>query len=301
MNKDCITVCICTYKRPKLLECLLTNLIKQKTNDLFEYSVVVVDNDKEKSACKLIEEIKRKESLTINYQFEPEQNIALARNKAVENANGNHIAFIDDDEYPVNDWLFNLIRAKKMYKVSGILGPVRPYFEMTPPDWLYNLCQRQSFKTGTILKSKNTRTGNVLMERKIFEDPKNRFDALYGKSGGEDTEFFSRIIKQGFSFAWCEEAPVYEAVPCERWKKSFYFKRAFLRGRLNQIRSRKLSQKKRISELVWVSALFCGYTIALPIILIVNDTKRMKFFERYFHHAGRIATVIGLNIVKQRE
>ena len=54
-----ISICICTYKRPHLLEKLLKKLQYQKTNDLFTYSIIVVDNDKNKSAKCIVEEFKQ--------------------------------------------------------------------------------------------------------------------------------------------------------------------------------------------------------------------------------------------------
>ena len=39
------------------------------------------------------------------------QNIALARNKAIENAKGDFIAFIDDDEFPLDQWLLNHVQS----------------------------------------------------------------------------------------------------------------------------------------------------------------------------------------------
>src|SRR5579864_121377 len=45
-----ITVCICTYKRPQLLERLLRALGQQSTGGFFSYSIVVADNDRLKSA-----------------------------------------------------------------------------------------------------------------------------------------------------------------------------------------------------------------------------------------------------------
>jgi len=40
-----VSVCICTYKRPSLLEKLLYKLENLKTDDHFTYSIVAVDND----------------------------------------------------------------------------------------------------------------------------------------------------------------------------------------------------------------------------------------------------------------
>jgi hypothetical protein len=45
-----ISVCICTYQRPNLLADLLGALEHQETAGLFRFSIVVVDNDHNRSA-----------------------------------------------------------------------------------------------------------------------------------------------------------------------------------------------------------------------------------------------------------
>src|SRR5207245_11391150 len=110
-----ISVCICTYKRPGFLKRLLRELDRQETESDFTYSIVVADNDRLQSASPVVSECAMTSSIPIKYCVEPEQNIALARNKAVENASGDYIAFIDDDEFPAKDWLLTLFRACNKY------------------------------------------------------------------------------------------------------------------------------------------------------------------------------------------
>src|SRR5262245_8821549 len=98
-----IVVCICTYKRPALLGQLLDALQKQRTDRRFAYSVVVVDNDREQSARAVVDECSRRAAVPIDYYCQPERNIALTRNTAVEHARGSFLAFIDDDEIPGED------------------------------------------------------------------------------------------------------------------------------------------------------------------------------------------------------
>ena len=50
-DKPHISVCVCTYKRLDYLKRLLRELDGQDTNDLFTYSLVVVDNDPLASAA----------------------------------------------------------------------------------------------------------------------------------------------------------------------------------------------------------------------------------------------------------
>src|SRR5271157_4036017 len=100
-----ICVCICTYKRPQLLKRLLDELSTQETNSLFTYSIVVTDNDHLRSAELVVSDFAARSAIPVKYCLEPRQNIALARNKAIENASGEFVAFVDDDEFPAKRWL----------------------------------------------------------------------------------------------------------------------------------------------------------------------------------------------------
>ena len=101
MNKTShISVCVCTYKRPEFLKRLLEELANLETEGRFTFSIVVADNDRLRSAEALVSNFAAGSSAPVTYCAEPEQNICLARNRAIENATGDMIAFIDDDEFP---------------------------------------------------------------------------------------------------------------------------------------------------------------------------------------------------------
>ncbi len=73
--------------------------------------------------------------------------------RSVANARGNLIAFIDDDEFPDDDWLMNHLRTLLAAKADGILGPVKPHFDGEAPAWLVRsgLLERSSLKTNQVL------------------------------------------------------------------------------------------------------------------------------------------------------
>ena len=124
-----ISVCICTYKRPHFLRRLLEELGGQDTDGLFTYSIVVADNDHLQSGKIIVTDFAIASPIPVRYCVEPRQNIAQARNKAIMNANGDFVAFIDDDEFPTKQWLLALFKTLKEYKVDGVLGPVKPHFD----------------------------------------------------------------------------------------------------------------------------------------------------------------------------
>ena len=288
-----ISVCICTYKRPDQLERLLREIQKQVSNGLFSHSVVIVDNDRERSAEKVVLKAKKESHILIDYYNEPEQNIALARNKAVIVATGDFIAFIDDDEFPEQDWLLRLYQAHIEFKADGILGPVLPYYETPPPKWIVKgkIHERPSHKTGTVLPWTRTRSGNVLLRKDIFNDKDNLFKREFG-SGGEDRDFFKRMIEQGYRFVWCAEAPVYEVVPPERCKRSFLLRRALLRGKTPY----NHSVGARLKSFIAVPL----YTILLPFLFFTRHHIFMKYLISYFDHLGRILALLGFNVIKEK-
>src|SRR5689334_15988837 len=103
-----VAVCVCTYKRPELLRRLLKELAVQETGELFTYSVVVADHDRLGSAAAVVSDFTASSAMPVTYFVEPVQNICLARNRAIANATGDFIAFVDDDEFPDKEWLLML-------------------------------------------------------------------------------------------------------------------------------------------------------------------------------------------------
>jgi glycosyltransferase involved in cell wall biosynthesis len=291
-----ISVCICTFKRPKLLINLLEKLQNQKTDGLFTYSIVIADNDKKKSAKDSVERFQKNTQVAIDYHCEPEQNIALARNKAVRNAHGDFIAFIDDDEFPLQDWLLNLVKTLLLYNADGIRGPVKPFFEKNPPNWIIKgkFYDRESYPTGHVLTWRQGRTGNLLLRKTIFDDPDNMFDPAFG-SGAEDQDFFRRIQKKGYVFIYCNEAIVYEIIPPVRWKRTFMLKRALLR--------RKVALKHPgfglIDIIKSLAAIFI-YFVTLPFLLIGGQHIFMKYLIKLFDHAGKCFAFLGIILVKEK-
>ena len=295
---DHISVCVCTYKRSHLLENLLVSLSKQVTEQSFTYSAVVVDNDEFQSAKSIVFSFANENPTEIKFICEPEQNIAIARNRAVANAKGKYLAFIDDDEYPEKDWLLRLYRTCKEYNADGVLGPVKPLYELEPPEWITKggLHDRKEFKTGEIIKNpRDTRTGNVLLATRVFDGIEAPFNYQYGKTGGEDTDFFRRMIGGGRLFVWCNEAPVYEIIPQERMKRMYFLKRALLRG----VVAAK-SQSFNILDFSKSFLAFFLYLISLPFLQLAGHHLFMKYLVKLCDHIGKLLTTVGIDVIEDR-
>jgi glycosyltransferase involved in cell wall biosynthesis len=296
MNKlPHISVCICTYKRQEFLARLLAELHEQETSRLFTYSIVVVDNDHLRSAQPVVETFcETHPTISIRYEVEPQQNIALARNRAVANSSGDFIAFIDDDEFPIHSWLVTLFRAATKYGVDGVLGPVKPHFDKEAPEWVIKgkFYERETYPTGLVIDWQKGRTGNVLLRNGVFAEHNLRFRPEF--RSGEDQDFFNRAIKKGYVFVWCNEAVAYEVVPPVRWKRTYMLRRALLRGFI----SRK-TPKFGILNLAKSVVAVPVYMVALPFGLVTGHDKFMNLLVRLCDHLGKLLGVMGFNPVKE--
>lgn len=296
MNPPHISVCICTYRRPDLLERSLNAVRELETAGELTYSVVVADNDEHETGRPIVDAFARSCAIPITYCVEPEKNIALARNQALRVATGEYVAFMDDDEFPVRDWLRRMLEICKLYGAAGVLGPVRPHFDTPPPRWLElgGFCQRLEHPTGFKMPWEGSRTGNLLFRKSILNDVQEPFRAQFG-SGGEDLDFFRRMNEKDHAFVWCNEGIIYEVVPPARWTRSFLLKRALLRGQISL--RHPVGRLGKIGKSV--IAVPC-YLLGLPFFLIAGQHVFMKYLVRLFDHLGRLLALVHLNPVRER-
>ncbi len=290
-----ISVCVCTYKRPHLLKRLLETLSDQDTDTLFTYSVVVADNDQLQSAKAVVSEFAASSSVSIKYCVEPQQSIALARNKAVENARGDYIAFIDDDEFPGKNWLLILFKTREEYGVDGVLGSVKRHFDKEPPRWIVKsqFYERRIKATGSIVDWPEARTGNVLLKRQLFEADVPAFRAEF--RAGEDQDFFRRMIEKGYVFIWSDQAVAYEVVSPSRWKRTYMLKKALLRGATARLQPScgALSIAKSVIAVP-------VYLAGLPLACIFGHYRFMALLIRLFDHLGKLLALVGINPIKEQ-
>ncbi len=288
-----IAVCLCTYKRPQMLKRLLDDLSDQETHGAFTFSIVVADNDQSQSAEAVVSAFATRSSVPVTYCVEPRQGICFARNRAIEHATGNFVAFIDDDEFPARCWLLELFRACSADGVDGVLGPVLRHFDETPPQWLIkgNFYKRPRHSTGFVIHWREGRTGNVLLKRRVFEPDEPPFDPNFHRGG--DVDFFRRMTEKGRIFIWCDEAVVYEVVPPVRWTRSFMLKRALLRGTIASRRG-----PLRLSSIGRSMVAVPAYVFALPFAFVLGQHRFMDLLIRLCDHIGKLSALMGYKPLK---
>jgi succinoglycan biosynthesis protein ExoM len=289
-----IGVCVCTYMRPLPLKRLLTDLARQETCGLFTFSIVVADNDEERSAESTVEEFAVTSAVPVKYCAEPTRGIARARNKVVASAEGEFIAFIDDDEFPAPEWLVTLFKTITEYKVDGVLGPVKRHFDEAPPAWLEksSLYERKVNPTGMRVDCRESRTGNVLFDRKIIAGDAAPFRTEF--KAGSDEDFFRRQTEAGRIFVWSADAMVFETVPPARWKRMYCVRKALLQG-ASAAHQPGRNTTSVVKSLIAVPL----YTLALPFALLLGQHRFMELLLKTCNHLGKLLALLGIHIVRE--
>lgn len=288
-----ISVCVSTYKRPRQLKQLLQCLDQQVTNGLFNFSIVVVDNDARQSGESVVELWAKQLTVPIVYGVEPRQNIALARNASVAMATGDLVAFVDDDEEPSSDWLRKLYEVLVEYDVDGVIGAVVPRFEESAPSWALNagVFRRPAFETGEVIHWRAAATNNALVKREVLLELDGPFQPRFG-AGGEDQDLFRRAMSRGRVFVWSAEALCYEPVPPERTKVAFQLRRALLRGK---VAAGGLAGNRRgiLKSAIAVPA----YVVSLPVCLLMGSHVFVTQLVKTFDHLGKLLAACSIDVV----
>jgi len=211
-----ISICVCTYRRPAGLSDLLrslTGLVPETPS----FEIIVIDNDGDRSAESVLSPY-RTGGIPLTYVVEPVKNISRARNRAVSEARAELMAFIDDDEIADPGWLAELHKTLVEYAADAVFGPVLHRFAKPPPQWLATLefWNYQVPDTGSEMPWHQLRSGNVLFRKRFFRNMTHYFDESLGLTGGEDTDFFTRMSAAGGKLIAAQEAIVYETVTAER-------------------------------------------------------------------------------------
>lgn len=289
-----ISVCIATFERPQGLARLLASLEPLARANAPRVEIVVVDNAASASARATVAAWKDRFA-RLRYFVEPEQNISHARNRAVAEATGHWLAFIDDDEIAAANWLSAYWKCTSEHPADGYFGPVTPLLEGNAPAWL----DPQRFLAfprpahGALLGVQHTRTTNALIRRECFAS--RRFDPAYGITGGGDYELFGRMLDTGAVFRWCDGAESFEYYASNRLTLRWLLQRAFRGGN-----TYTLVDRQRTPQLAWQARQLAKavvgvvvFACAAPLALCLGRTQAVVCLQRLFVQLGHIWAFLG--------
>ncbi len=221
-----ITVVLCTFNRAEWLPDVVSSLASQDTADTFSYELLIVDNASTDDTPEVARATMAIADVPARYVCEQTPGVSAARNRGIQEAQGEWIAFCDDDQLADSRWLaelFGLAKQKNCRVVGGAVHLVRanqnidaislgdanqrlsPYLEkLLAPGGRSQKVQR--FHRRDALNS-----GNQMVHRSVFQRV-----GVYNsdcREGGEDTDWFLRLLAADIEAWFTPAACVRHLVP----------------------------------------------------------------------------------------
>ena len=222
-----ITIAVPTFKRPEQLSLLLAALPDRiaETHDA-DVDVLVIDNDPDGSARETVDRTGL--GMDLRYVHERTPGISAARNRALDECRSSDLlAFLDDDEIPLEGWLSSLVEVWRETGASAVAGRVISIFHEDTDPWVIasGTFRRPQRPTGSVLTT--AAAGNLMLDMRQIHGSALRFEQSLGLSGGEDTLFTRQLVEHGGTILWCNESAAEDHVVASRLTRSWANQRAF--------------------------------------------------------------------------
>jgi glycosyltransferase involved in cell wall biosynthesis len=228
-----ITIILCTHNRCESLAIALNSVAASILPESIEWAVLVVDNNSRDRTLEVVQDFDRRYPGRFRYMFEPHPGKSYALNSGIREAEGDVLAFMDDDVTVEPMWLQNLTAALDDEKWSGAGGRILPQWNSKPPRWLpvkerYGLAPLAVFDPDIPAGPLNEAPfgTNMAFRKKVLEKYDGFRIDLGPRPGSEirneDTELGRRLLEAGERLRYEPLAVVYHAVPENRIQKQYF-------------------------------------------------------------------------------
>lgn len=236
-----LSLVIATYNRAEQLMTTLASVASQRCCE--EWECVVVDNNSKDNTRERVEKFSKEHSeLNILYVFEPQQGLSHARNAGIVASRGDIVAFVDDDECIVPQFVESYISLFDTHPdAMSAGGKIVAEYPTGRPRWMSRYAEQpianpMDFGNKIIVfpKGKIPGGGNMAMRRRVF-DTVGMFDTSLGRTGkrligGEESDLFERMAAHNMRCYYQPEAVMYHIIPAEKLTADYFERLAFNTG-----------------------------------------------------------------------
>lgn len=259
-----ITAAICTHNRVALLPAAIESLLTQNLPPT-DYEILVIDNASADETPQIIQRyLHAPGSLALRSAVQPALGLSHARNLAVQMAQGEVIAFLDDDAVADPEWLAGLLDAYATHPDAwAVGGKVLPLWDGERPVWLTDelLPHLSMLDLGEAVRP--LRRGEELYGvnfscRLCAFDKIGHFRSDLGRQGvallgSEESDLQRRILQHGQALLYTPHAIVKHRVMTERLQQRYFIRRAYGKGRTSARLMMSHSQERCtiVRRIVW--------------------------------------------------
>jgi glycosyltransferase involved in cell wall biosynthesis len=245
-----ITIAICTYNRSKILKSTLEGLLKL-TASTDQYEILVIDNCCTDDTPQILRRFGGRFEGSFRWVREEKQGLSHARNRAIDEASGMFLAFLDDDAIPCSNWVEKILEVMNSDFHPVIAGGmVIPQFNREQPAWatggkmdvfLFSAVDYGS-QPRWFAQNEGPVGANIVYRIDFLERHGIRFDPNLGRRGkalwgGEEGEVLRRVRQLGYEAFYIPEAWVLHSISDKRLCYSDARRRFFWMGKSHSLRS----------------------------------------------------------------
>lgn len=293
------TVAICTYNRSDWLKGTLRFACFQDyPSDRWE--VLVVDNASTDSTHAVASSFSSAPKPP-RYLLEKRQGLSFARNRALEEARGDIVVFLDDDTEGKTDWLRRLMEPygrDSAARIGVVGGEIVPGFPDGLPSWLEGQWEPLEYRqdTGPLPPNRLPMGANFSVRRSaalqagFFRTDLGRKGEVL--AGSEDHDFIRRVRSAGFEVWFVPDAAVVHLIPGNRLTFRYAMRHAF-----DSSRSRVIEKAAKAGRGgAWLASRMVLYTFhaffctlgALLCFAVLASGRGKRLFTRASRAAGYV-------------
>lgn len=246
--KIAYTVALCTHNHAERLVRTLQDL-KALRQPEAGWELLFIDNGCRDATPALLARHVWPQGWQVRVVREEKLGLSNARNRAIAEARGEYVLFIDDDETPDPDWLCAYERLIRAHDPDAFGGRQVVLFEDARPAWLKD--ELLGF-LGELNRADEVKPltdpytpfyGGNFGFRKAVCEKVGLFDAMLGRkgtdnTGGEEVDFYRRLLAAGFKVWWTPEAVIYHRIQAEKLSRGYFLDLHYRMGRMEAIRMR---------------------------------------------------------------
>jgi glucosyl-dolichyl phosphate glucuronosyltransferase len=247
------TIALCTHNHADRLVRTLKDL-SALVPPRAQWELIIIDNASSDETPELLGRHQWPAGWSVRVIREEKLGLSNARNRAIQEARGEYIIFIDDDETPDSDWLCAYERLIGEKQPDAFGGRIRVLFEDSRPAWLQDdllgfLGELNRFDSITQLTTPGTSFygGNFGFRISVI-DRVGGFDAMLGRkgtdnTGGEEVDFYRRLLSAGFQVWWSPEAVIYHRIQSVKLSRRYFLDLHFCQGNMEGSRKRGMASR----------------------------------------------------------
>ena len=243
-----LTVALCTHNHADRLVRTLADLSSVRSPSA-AWEFLVIDNASSDATPDILARHDWPETWQVRIVREEKLGLSNARNRAIREARGEYIIFMDDDETADPEWLIAFERLIEAHAPDAFGGRIDVLFEDMRPAWLADellgfIGQVNRVETIAPLTDPGTffHGGNFGFRKTVCQVV-GGFDSMLGRkgadnTGGEEVDFYRRLIGSGFKVWWTPDAVIYHRIQAVKLNRSYFLDLHFRQGKMEAIRRR---------------------------------------------------------------